>query len=530
LFGFGVRLDVDSGQVLFSAGTAPDLLVIDSGVIELVRAATPDSAAVVVARHGRGRFVGELNLLTGQTTFLTARVAEAGRVYRITPAQFRHLMDTDPELSDLLLRAFLARHELLRRGAAAHSFEIVGSGMTSAVLALRTYAARQRLPHVWFDSDSIAGQTFLKAVRLSADELPAVVTRSRILKCATPGRLAELVGLSYVRAADRPVDLTIIGAGPAGLAAAVYGASEGLATVLIDAVGTGCQAAASSRIENYLGFPSGLSGADLTGRAAVQALKFGAQLSSPCEVVKLDCANGQLRVLLSDDVPIESRAVIIATGARYRALPLVRWDDFVGAGIYYAATEIEARSCGTEPVAVVGGANSAGQAAIFLAGRGNPVTLVLRGADIYAGMSSYLADRLQANPAVTIRTDTEVVGLSGDAHLGAISLRTAGRIDEAQTPCSGLFCFIGAKPATAWLTAIALDGNGFVRTDGQLTAADLGPTWSALGRAPLPFETNVPAVFAVGDVRLGSMKRVAAAVGEGASAVHSVHAAIGLRV
>ncbi|MET0865919.1 MAG: FAD-dependent oxidoreductase [Nakamurella sp.] len=528
LFSHGEQRDVQVGELLYAAGETPDLVVIDSGVIELVRAATPDSPAAVVATHGRGRFVGELNLLTGQNTFLSARVAEPGRVYRITPARFRQLMDTDPELSDVLLRAFLARRELMLRGPASNSFEIVGSGMTAAALALRTYAARQRLPHVWFDSDSVAGQAFLKTVQLSADELPAVVTPNRVLKGATPGKLAELVGLSYVRAADKPVDLTIIGAGPAGLAAAVYGASEGLATVLIDAVGTGGQAAASSRIENYLGFPSGLSGADLTGRAAVQALKFGAELSSPCEVVKLDCANGQLRVLLSDDVSIESRAVIIATGARYRALPLDRWADFVGAGIYYAATELEARSCGGEPVAVVGGANSAGQAAIYLAGRGNPVTLVVRGADLYAGMSSYLVERLLANPAVTNRTRSEVVGLAGDGHLGAITLNTAGSTDDI--PCAGLFCFIGALPATDWLTGIALDDDGFVRTDAQLTADDLGATWSALGRAPLPFETNVPAVFAVGDVRLGSMKRVAAAVGEGASAVHSVHTAIGLRV
>jgi thioredoxin reductase (NADPH) len=528
LSSYGVELDVEVGDVLYGAGATPDLVVIDSGVIELVRAATPDAPSAVVASHGRGRFIGELNLLTGQNTFLSARVAEAGRVYRITPARFRQLMDSDPELSDLLLRAFLARRELMLHGPAAHSFEIVGSGMTASALALRTYAARQRLPHVWFDSDGVAGQAFLKAVQLSVDDLPAVVTPNRVLKCATPGRLAELVGLSYVRAADKPVDLTIIGAGPAGLAAAVYGASEGLATVLIDAVGTGGQAAASSRIENYLGFPSGLSGADLTGRAAVQALKFGAELSSPCEVVKLDCTNGQLRVLLSDNVPIESRAVIIATGARYRALPLDRWADFVGAGIYYAATEIEARSCGTEPVAVVGGANSAGQAAIYLAGRGNPVTLVLRGADIYAGMSSYLVERLVAHPAVTIRTESQVVGLAGEGHLAAVTLRNPGGTDEIQ--CSGLFCFIGAEPATDWLTGVALDENGFVRTDAHLTPDDLGPTWSALGRAPLPFETNVPAVFAVGDVRLGSMKRVASAVGEGASAVHSVHAAIGLRV
>jgi thioredoxin reductase (NADPH) len=392
---------------------------------------------------------------------------------------------------------------------------------------LRTYAARQLLPHLWFDSDTVAGQALMSAASLPSSDLPAVLTPATVLRRATPGELAEHLGLSYRRSADKPVDLTVIGAGPAGLAAAMYGASEGLATVLLDAVGTGGQAAASSRIENYLGFPSGVSGADLTGRAALQSLKFGAELSSPCVVVALDTASEQLGVVLADGTDISTRAIIIATGARYRALPLDRWSDFEGAGIYYAATELEARACAGGPVTVVGGANSAGQAALFLAARGNAVTVAVRGHDLGAGMSTYLVDRLMADPRITVRTSAQVTGLRGEASLEEITLTdpSGEQIDQA---CRGLFCFIGAQPATDWLKGVALDADGFVLTDVRLTSEDLGDTWTGLGRAPLPFESSVPAVFAAGDVRHGSMKRVAAAVGEGASAVRSVHVAIGV--
>src|ERR1019366_5714310 len=327
------------------------------------------------------------------------------------------------------------------------------------------------------------------------------------LRRTTPGELAEHLGLSYHRAADKSIDVAVVGGGPAGLAAAVYGASEGLATILIDAVATGGQAAASSRIENYLGFPSGLSGAELTGRASIQALKFGAELSSPCKAASLDCSGGQLRVVLEDGTDIVTRSVIVATGARYRSLPLKRWPDFEGAGIYYAATEIEARVCGNQPVAVVGGANSAGQAALYLASRGSAVNVVVRGHDLFAGMSAYLADRLLATPQVTIHTDTEVTALHGDISLSRITLtnRETGEVHDAA--CSGLFCFIGAVPATEWLTRVALDEDGFIRTDTQLKDGDLGEIWAHMGRRPLPFETSMPAVFAAGDARSGSMKR-----------------------
>jgi thioredoxin reductase (NADPH) len=372
------------------------------------------------------------------------------------------------------------------------------------------------------------GRAMMESSGLTQDDLPAVVLPGATLKRATPGELAEKLGLSYRRSSTKPVDVTIVGAGPAGLAAAVYGASEGLDTVLLDAVGTGGQAAASSRIENYFGFPFGLSGTDLTGLAVLQALKFGAQLASPCQAVMLDTdRNGDLlRLHLQGGEVIDSKAVVIATGARYRALPLERWPDFEGAGIYYAATELEARGCTGSPVTVIGGANSAGQAALYLAGRGSEVSLVVRGPDIATEMSAYLVDRLLVHPRVTVRCRSEVTRLDGGDFLEEVSItdRTADAT-QAQ-PCAGLFCFIGAEPATDWLTGIATGDDGFIRTDVQLTDDDLGPDWATLGRRPLPFETNVPGVFAVGDVHSGSMKRVAAATGEGASAIASVHKAI----
>ncbi|CAN5389295.1 hypothetical protein BH09ACT8_BH09ACT8_45220 [soil metagenome] len=310
---------------------------------------------------------------------------------------------------------------------------------------------------------------------------------------------------------------------------AVYGASEGLRTLLLDAVATGGQAAASSRIENYLGFTSGISGSDLTSRAVIQAQKFGARIATPTRVVGLDTTPGHLRLLLDDNTAIETRAVVVATGARYRGLPLSRWNDFEGAGIYYAATELESRICGDSSVAVIGGANSAGQAALFLAARGGSVHLMVRGDSLTAGMSAYLADRISAHPGIAVHTKTEVSGVDGDEQLRGITCVTAaadGTITRQHIDCCGLFCFIGATPATEWMTGITLDDHGFVLTDSRLDDSVLGPEWVGLQRKPLSFETNKPGVFAAGDVRAGSMKRVAAAVGEGASTISSVHAAL----
>jgi thioredoxin reductase (NADPH) len=383
---------------------------------------------------------------------------------------------------------------------------------------------------VWLDADSLEGESLMRAANLGTKDLPAVIAPDRTLLSATPGGLAQYLGLAYRQANDKPADLTVIGAGPAGLAAAVYGASEGLRTILLDAVGPGGQAASSARIENYLGFPTGLSGAELASNAVVQAMKFGAQISTPCEIAALDTDSEQLAAVLTDGTRISSKAVIIATGARYRTLALEGWETFEAAGIYYAATELEARGCARQPVTVIGGANSGGQAALFLASSGSKVTLALRGSDLGAKMSRYLVDRILADPRIEVRAETEITRLEGEHGLEQITLTHRPTRTEDTRPCRGLFCFIGAEPATGWLTRIAVDRNGFIRTDVQLTPDDLDGTWTALGRSPLPFETSVPAVFAAGDVRHGSMKRVAAAVGEGASAVSSVHRTIGALV
>jgi thioredoxin reductase (NADPH) len=519
--------DVTEGDVLFQAGDRDyDFVFIETGEVEIVRAATPDAPEEVVALHIAGRFLGELNMLTGQSAYLSARVREAGRVLRLSPEGFRRLMAEDADLSDVILRAFLARRKFLQAGEGARSIEILGTPLSPAAHTLRNWAAREHLPHMWLDIDTPAGRSLAAKIGASAQDLPVVVTPTATLKNASAGKVAEHVGLSYRPIVGRVYDVVVVGAGPGGLAAAVYGASEGLDTMLLDAEAVGGQAAASSRIENYLGFPFGLSGADLTASAELQAQKFGARVSTPCRVKELRVEDGHLRLTLEDGTDVPAHAVVIATGARYRTLPLARWADFEGAGIYYAATELEARTCTPDPVTVVGGANSAGQASIYLADRGSPVDLVVRGADLAAGMSRYLVDRVVAHPRIRVRTETEVTELHGGQSLDAISTaaRTGGAAERQE--CRGLFCFIGAQPATEWLGGVDLDQDGFVLTDQQLDDADLTSAWTMLGRRPLPFETSVPAVFAVGDVRHGSMKRVAAAVGEGASAIRSVHSAI----
>jgi thioredoxin reductase (NADPH) len=446
-------------------------------------------------------------------------------VHRIAAPQFRALMSDDAELSDLVLRVLLARREDLRHGEGALSLEILGSELSAATHELRTWASRQQLPHTWLDFDDATGQALARAAGVEAVDLPVVITATTTVRNATAAVVSDLLGLTLRADRGRDFDLVVIGGGPAGLAAAVYGASEGLSTILLDGVAVGGQAAASSRIENYLGFPSGISGIDLTSRALVQANKFGAQISSPCRVVSLECNGGHLQVQLSSDEVLNARSVIIASGAQYRKLPLDNWDQFEGAGIYYAATEIEARACISQPVAVVGGANSAGQASLFLADGGSQVHLVARGADLADGMSRYLVDRVLAHPMISVHANTQVTRLAGDHQLEELWL-TTGAADPVHVSCHGLFCFIGARPATDWLSGVALDPDGFVQTDRDIPADALPEVWTLLGRDPLPLETSIPGVFAVGDVRAGSMKRVAAAVGEGASAVRSVHLAL----
>ena len=530
---YGASEATSEGQVLFSAGDVdPDFFFLERGTIDIIGEAY-NAPSEAITRYTAGSFLGELTMLAHSDVYVTARVVEPGSVLRVPSTEFLRMMATEGDLSDVILTAFEARRAVLLT-AASRMIEVVGRTGSAASLALLSYLIRMELPHRWLEAGSPDAVRALTANGMPeySIELPiALLYNGRVLRRTTPGELADAVGAAYRPRIDEDFDLIVVGAGPAGMAAAVYGASEGLETICLDAVGPGGQAAASSRIENYLGFPSGLSGAELTHRAAIQALKFGARLNAPCEIVALHRDADGLVVELPDGVRIRTRAVIIATGAQYRRLPLDRWADFEGAGIFFAATELEARQCQGSRVAVIGGANSAGQAALFLAKKGSQVDLVVRGADLGAGMSDYLVQRLQSHPGVTIRTSTEVTGLHGDESLESIELTTrvdGGAVESVE--CSGLFCFIGATPATGWLDGVALDDDGFVLTDMQLTEEVLAESWPAEFGAPLPFETSIPGVFAAGDVRIGSMKRVAAAVGEGASAVASVHRRLGPRV
>jgi thioredoxin reductase (NADPH) len=524
------RRPITVGEVLYRAGDIDyGFFVIESGEVEVVRDATPDSPEQLIATITSDHFMGELNLLTGQVAYLSARVIAAGAVWTLDHDGFRLLMAEDPELSDVILQAFIARRLLLRDNEANRSVEVIGSSTSASALALRNWASRLGVPHHWFDAETEEGARLLDLLERSGPDLPVVRTPTgAVLSRATPGELAEHLGLTYRVAPGRVFDLVVAGGGPAGMAAAMYGASEGLDTMLVESVAVGGQAGASSRIENYLGFPSGLAGQDLMARALVQAQKFGAGVSSPCEAMSLRVGQGPLVITLVDGTDVAAHAVIVATGAAYRRLDLERWSDFEGAGIYYAATKLEADNCGGAhaPVTVVGGANSAGQAALFLCGRGARVRIVVR-RHLADAMSRYLVERIEAEPSIEVHEGTEVVAVRGGATLESITLRRGDADEHLDVPCTGLFCFIGAVPATGWLEGVALDEDGFVLTGADLGDPALRDRFELLGRDPLPFETSVPGVFAAGDVRRGSMKRVAAAVGEGASAVRSVHQATG---
>ena len=525
---FGDERPTTGGEVLYRAGDAgPAFHVALEGEIEVLRGDGPD--ATRVATWGPGGFLGELNLLTGQRPFLTARVSRPGRVLVIEQDDFRRLMSTKPDLSDTIFRAFVARRELLRSGEGAGAIQIIGSRYSSEAMRLRSFANRSRLPHTWIDVEDLDDvPVFLASLGARPRDIPLVITPTARLRRPTPGELAQHLGLTYHALPGTLADLVVVGTGPAGLAAAVYGASEGLATIALDVVGPGGQAGASSRIENYVGFPNGVSGDDLVARAAIQAMRLGARLNAPCEVVGLRPDHEFHVIELSDGSEISTRAVIIATGARYRRLDVDDLERFEGAGVYYAATELEARVCSGSKVIVVGGGNSAGQAAIFLAQQGSPVTLVIRREELADTMSQYLIARIEADRRIELLSQTEVRTLDGQSHVERVTLEHTETGTRSTLACQGLFCFIGAVPATGWLgERLAVDRAGFLLTDRSLTEDVVGSTAFA-GRSPLPFETSEPGVFAAGDVRSGSMKRVAAAVGEGSSAVRSVHDFIAL--
>jgi thioredoxin reductase (NADPH) len=465
----------------------------------------------VIAIHGPRRFLGELSMLTGQAAFITAVVREPGEVLVVPVERVRELVSEDPALGDVILRAFMLRRSILIGLGAG--LRIVGSRYSPDTRRLRECLARNRLPHRWIDLErDEEGEALLRALNIRPEETPVVILRDRVLRNPTNAELAEAIGLGAPIAPESVCDLLVVGSGPAGLAAAVYGASDGLATIVVDAVATGGQAERTSRIENYLGFPSGVSGIELAERATLQARKFGARITVPAAATALRREDGHFEVDLDDGGAVSGRTVVLATGARYRRLDVPRLDEFEGSSVYYAATQIEATMCGDDPVAVVGGGNSAGQAAIFLARTAARVRLLVRGGDLGKGMSRYLVDQVERIPRIELMLHTEVRELDGqDGVLEGLVVEDNRSGERRSVDARALFVFIGAVPCTGWLgQQLTLDSHGFVLT---------GPEAATDGRRPLLLESSVPGVVAAGDVRSGSIKRVASAVGEGAMAV-----------
>jgi thioredoxin reductase (NADPH) len=512
------RRATTAGEILFADGDATyDFFVVLSGKVAIIRnAGCADESTIGI--HGERRFLGELNLLTGESVYLTAKVVEAGEVLQLPRQALLEFVDSEQSIADLVLRAYLARRALLIGLGVGP--RIIGSRYSRDTQRLRVFLARNRFPHGFLDlEEDTAAEDLVRRLGLEPNETPIVIHAHQMLRNPSNDELARALGLRRPSNAEAICDLLVVGAGPAGLAAAVYGASEGLATVTLDAVAAGGQAGTSTRIENYLGFPGGISGMELAERAILQAGKFGARLLVPAEAVGFCHHEDHYRVRLSNDETVESRAVVIATGARYRKLDVPRIDELTGLGVYYAATPMEAEMCSGSAVAIVGGGNSAGQAAVFLSRKVREVTLMIRGPDLGRTMSRYLIDQIDRIDNIEVRTKTEVDELVGDRSLEALMLRNGnGNGARERLDSKALFVFIGADPRTGWLTdEVRLDDKGFVLAGSELAAAESSPA------LPLALETSAPGVFAVGDVRSGSVKRVASAVGEGSMAVRMVH-------
>jgi thioredoxin reductase (NADPH) len=508
----GERHPTHEGEVLFREGDQYDFCVVLDGLVEVVTGSGEDERRIAV--HGPGRFLGELNLLIGGAALMSAIVREPGEVLVVPAERLREMVSADPALGDLILRAYLARRSLLiGLGAGA---KIVGSHYSPEARRLREFLARNRVPHNWIDLEEDAqAEAMLRELGVPPEETPVVVWNEQVLRNPSNAEVAGLLGLSPATSETDLCDLIVVGGGPAGLAAAVYGASEGLATVVLESVAVGGQAGTSSLIENYVGFPSGIPGAELAERAAIQAAKFGARITVPAEATGLELSGGDYVIHRADGESLRARTIIVATGVHYQRLPVPRLEEFEGSAAYYAATEMEAQMCVGDPVAVVGGGNSAGQAALFLSQHAARVHLVVRERELTENMSRYLADRIERSE-IEVMLDTEVRELVGDGgELEALVVENGTTAERAEVDARRLFIFIGAEPNTDWLSSmVALDDGGYV-----LVGADAG------GDSLLA--TSAPGIYAAGDVRSGSVKRVASAVGEGSMAVRLVHEHVG---
>lgn len=518
---------VEAGEILFRPGdTAVPFFVLLSASMEIIQ---PDIAGdKLITTHLPGSFTGELSMISGQRCLVLGRITDAGEVLELSALGLRSLIAKDAELSELIMRAFILRRLVLITKQLGNVI-LMGSRHSAATLRLREFLGRNGHPYTYVDLDTDKmSQELLDRFSVKLEEVPVVICDGRnVLRNPSIHELADCLGLNASVDSSQVRDVIIVGAGPSGLAAAVYAASEGLDALLIETEAPGGQAGSSSKIENYLGFPTGVSGQELASRAITQAQKFGAKMLVARSVVKLNCDRRPYSVVLDDGNALSTRAIVIATGAQYKKPDIANLKKFEGQGIYYGATYIESQLCGDEDVIVVGGGNSAGQAATFLSQTANKVYMLVRSAGLADTMSRYLIQRISENPKIELHFNTEIVGLEGDTQLERVQWRDKRTGETSSHEIRHLFIMAGASPRTEWLQGcVAMDNNGFILTGRDLeTTATGGNRWP-LARGPLMLETSLPGVFAVGDVRAGNVKRVASAVGEGAISVHLVHRAL----
>jgi thioredoxin reductase (NADPH) len=514
---------IQAGEVLIEQGdTVVPFFVVLSGALEIVRPS--DTNEILVTSTRSGQFTGEANSLSGRRALFRIHVTEPGEVIELDRQSMLTVLQTDSEIGEILMRAFILRRVSLVK-AGVSDVVLLGSMHSAGTLRIKEFLMRNGYPYSYIDLEHDPDvEHLMKAFQIAAADIPVLICRGqKVLRNPTNREVADCLGFNEAVNQTDVRDLVVIGAGPAGLASAVYGASEGLDVLMVETNAPGGQAGSSSRIENYLGFPTGVSGQELAGRAYTQAEKFGAQMLME-KGTRLHCDRKPYVVSLENGAEIPARSIVIATGADYRKPPVENLADFEGAGVYYGATFIEAQLCTDDELVVVGGGNSAGQAAVFLAQTAKHVHVLIRGAGLAETMSRYLSRRIEETPNITLWPHTEIVALEGNDHLETIRWRNneSGKSEERQI--RHLFLMIGAMPNTSWLDGcLALDEKGFIKTGIELTAEDLSGAHWPLTRQPYLLETSLPGVFAVGDVRAGSVKRVASAVGEGSIAISLVH-------
>jgi thioredoxin reductase (NADPH) len=519
---------VQSGEVLIEQGdTWVPFFVVVTGEIEIVRPFGTHETLVTI--HSSGEFTGEVNMLSGRRSLIRARVTEPGNVIELDHQHLINLVQTDAELSDILMRAFILRRaELISAGVG--DIVLIGSTNSAGTLRIKEFLMRNGHPYSYVDLErDTEVQNLLDSFQISASEIPVLICRGQLaLRNPTNQQIADCLGFNESVDQIQVRDLVVIGAGPSGLAAAVYGASEGLDVLMLETSSPGGQAGSSSRIENYLGFPTGISGQELAARAYNQAQKFGAHMLI-AKATRIICDHKPYVIELENGARISTRTIVIATGAQYRRLPLENLSRFEGTGVYYGATFVESQLCGGDEVIVVGGGNSAGQAAVFLAQTAKHVHMLVRSTGLAASMSRYLIRRIENSPMITLRPQTEIVAIEGGEgnHLSSVYWHNGKTGETEKHQINHIFIMTGADPNTRWLDGcVALDDKGFIKTGPDLSLDNLSAARWHLTRQPYLLETSLPDVFAVGDVRGGSIKRVASAVGEGSTAISFVHKAL----